>query len=172
MVFENLLNKLKMLKKDKYLLKKGEILGKIRNFEITNYIDLKVEYNNFKDDEDIVLEMINNYNARHQHFPLWEVSEKTRNQTNVAFEAVKNYPSNLAFLSNDLKANHFVVKEAVMRDGLTLMYASKELRANVDIIKAALINNIEAVEFVQFDESNYMDVLNFIKKMPIQENVR
>lgn len=172
MFFQKIIDRYKSKQENKFLFGKRKLLRKIRNFQITDYIDIKVDYKNFKDDEDVILQMIASYNKRFQHFPLWEVPEKIRNKIEIAIEAVKNYPSNLAFLSKDMKSNHFVVKEAVMRDGLSLMYASKELRANLDLIKAALINNIASFDCVLIDDLNSLDVANIVKKIQPQNNVR
>ena len=78
----------------------------------------------------------------------------------------------LATLSEELRSNPIVVKEAVKNNGLALKFAGALLSENADIVLAAIHNNPEAIVYasIKLLKKNDMDLISFIQALGYTSN--
>ncbi len=106
-------------------------------------------FKNFHDDFDVCLTAIKTSGC-----VLRYVSDRLKDNEELAYEAVSKRSFGLMYVSDRLKDNHRIVKTSIENNGRTLFYASLRLRDNLEIIKLAMENDIYSFSCISDNVKN------------------
>ena len=99
-------------------------------------------FDNFRDDKEVVLEAVKNYGQALKY-----TSEPLRNDKEIVLEALKTNGWALEYASNSLKNDKDVVLKAVKTNGLALHHASDKLKNDKEIVLEAVKTNGLALHY-------------------------
>jgi hypothetical protein len=156
-----------------------EILNEIFKREMT--IDTDIVLSTLKDEKGPML-ILMKYHGNY----LSVVSPKLKNDKDIVYEAFKNYPASIGFISEELKANeefmksliHFygaqfnirifpdvclknreIILEAVQNNGLSLQFVGESFQNDKEIVLIAIENNGSSYQFASYSMKNDVDVV-------------
>ena len=92
------------------------------------------------------------------------LSTELRNNYDIVFTAVSNYPYSLELASKELKNNEKIVLTAVSNCSSSLAYASPELRNNKDIVLVAVAKDAFSFQYASDELQNNLETLRVYKK--------
>lgn len=124
-----------------------QIIERLQKNESNNMKEKEL-LNNLVNNKELMLNIINQDSET-----IFYVSERLKNDKDIALLAVKKDGNNLKYLTN-LKDNYEIVLEAVKQSGEALVYASKRLKNNRVIALTAINNNCNSYKFLSKQLSN------------------
>lgn len=87
------------------------------------------------------------------------LSTELRNNYDIVFTAVSNYPYSLELASKELKNNYEIVLTAVSNDGYALEFASKKLQNNYEVVLSAVSSFGESLQYASKELKNNYEIV-------------
>ncbi len=127
----------------------------------------------FKDEEGVCIKLLEAWTGI--DFPLWRLSEKMRDNFNVAKQAIKSDPQSFRNFGDKIKSNVELASLAMIKYPLMYSYADSEIKKDGSLIEAVFGKSINLFfdideRFSSIHEETKASINKFLNSLPKKNN--